>query len=146
MKFIFSFITFLAIGTCFSQDINWKETKNWRLYDIHQSNAFDYKLDTLKNFESIALDQDTMQNFLSDVVKWPKDKTSLWMGLYVATCEFPNRKIRKIDISVYGGFFYDEMTRTYYQLPLATRNDWLEYLSVNSAKIDHLIKDNEGVF
>src|SRR4051794_14042592 len=122
----FSFAIILAL-VLDAQNIDWKSARNWRLYSIRESAAFDYTLDTLKHFKSIPLDLDTMVNFLSDVEQWPKEKYSLWSGLYVATCELPNADVRKIEISVYGGFFFDDRSKTYYQLPRETRNAWLEY-------------------
>lgn len=127
-------IELFSLTICFAlglngQSIDWRSAKNWRLYNIRESAAFGYNVDTMKNFKSVALDLDTMIGFLSEVEQWPKDKYSLWSGLYVATCELPNADIRKIEISVYGGFFYDDRTKTYYQLPRGVRNAWLEYLS-----------------
>jgi hypothetical protein len=118
----------LALGLN-AQKTDWKSGRNWRLYSIRESEAFNYTLDTLKNFQSIPLDQDTMTGFLTEVEQWPKEKYSLWSGLYVVTCELPNADVRKIEISVYGGFFYDDRSKTYYQLPREIRTAWLEYLS-----------------
>lgn len=133
MKFLI--LSFLVFGKCFSQQINWKETKNWRLYNIREFAVFDYSLDTLKQFASIALNNDTMQSFLSNSEKLPKDEYSVWMGLYFATCEFPEGKVRKIEISVFGGFFYDETTKTYYLLPSSVRNHWIDYIAINFKKL-----------
>ena len=146
MKYISLIISVLSISNYFSQNINWKDAKNWKLYNIRNSSAFSYSLDTLKNFESIDLDYDVMQSFLSEVIEWPRDKSSLWMGLYVATCELPDKEIRKIDVSVYGGFFYDEHSKSYFQLPLPIRNDWLDYFSNNRAKFYHHTNDKKESF
>lgn len=146
MKYFFLLISFSFASKCFSQNINWETAKDWRLYDIRNFSVFNYSLDTLRNFRSIPLDQDTMNIFLSDVAEWPKSETSLWMGLYVATCELPEKETRKIEISVYGGFFYDELTKTYYQLPLAVRNDWLDYISEKSGRLRHFTKENKDSF
>jgi len=146
MKYLFLFISIFFLTKCFSQNIDWKVAKNWKLYDIRNGSAFNYSIDTLKHFKSIHLDLDTMRIFLSDVVEWPRNKSSLWMGLYVTTCELPGKEVRKIEISVYGGFFYDDLTKTYYQLPLAVRNSWLEYFSDNSRRLSLLIKGNKDPF
>ena len=146
MKYLFLFISIFFLTKCFSQNIDWKIAKNWKLYDIRNGSAFNYSIDTLKHFKSIHLDLDTMHIFLSDVVEWPRNKSSLWMGLYVATCELPGKEVRKIEISVYGGFFYDDLTKTYYQLPLAVRNSWLDYFSDNSRRLSLLIKGNKDPF
>lgn len=135
VKLAFVLASILLITKCFSQQINWTEAKKWRLYNIQEFAVFNYSLDTLKKFSSINLDSDTMTAFLSNVSKLPKDEYSVWMGLYFATCEIPEGKVRKIEISVFGGFFYDEITKSYYQLPLKMRNDWIDYISVNFKKI-----------
>ena len=149
MKYVVLFfsIFFATIVTkCLSQNINWKDAKNWKLYDLRNGSAFNYSVDTLKNFKSADLDYDTMHTFLSDVIEWPKSKSSLWMGLYVVTCELPLGEIRKIEISVYGGFFYDDLTKKYFQLPLSVRNNWLDYFSANSIRLSHLTKENKDSF
>ncbi|MEO9210146.1 MAG: hypothetical protein ABI208_03560 [Ginsengibacter sp.] len=146
MKYISVIISLCFITNCLSQSINWKDAKNWKLYSVRDGSAFRYSIDTLKNFESIDLDYDVMQSFLSNVIEWPKDKFSLWMGLYVVTCELPTKEVRKIEISVYGGFFYDEKTKTYFQLPESIKNDWLEYFSINSDNLYHHTNRKKGSF
>lgn len=112
-----------------AQDINWKNTRNWKLYDIHSQAGARYSLDTLQHFRSIGLNSDTLQTFLSGVTAWPADKYSMWMGLYIATCETEDKKLRKIIISTYGGFFYDQATRRYYQVEPELTSEWLEFLN-----------------
>jgi hypothetical protein len=119
----------------FSQEINWKETKNWRLYDIQDKRAFNYPIDSLSNFKSTPLNSDNMLPFLSNVSLIPIERTPLWMGFYVTTCQTKEDKIKKIEISIYGGFFYDEEEKKYYQLPLDIRKNWLNYLSDCNAKL-----------
>src|ERR1700681_881846 len=128
MKTLISILVLISIQNSLTQEIHWDKTKNWKLYDIHDDNAFQYSLDTLKHFKCLKLDDSTMHNYLKQAVTWPKEKKSLWMGLYVTTCEIENGKTRKIDISVYGGFFFDEKEKTYYALPTAIKDDWLQYI------------------
>jgi hypothetical protein len=132
--FIFILLT-LTFQYSFSQDIHWEQTKNWKQYDIHDDNAFRYSLDTLKHFKCLKLDDMILHNYLKQAVSWPKEKNSLWMGLYVTTCEIENGETRKIDISVYGGFFYDEKEKTYYALPTEINDDWLQYFHDMAAKL-----------
>lgn len=146
MKYIAVIINLFFLSNCFSQNINWENAKNWKLYNVQNNSAFRFSTDTLKKFESVDLDSDVMASFLSNVIEWPEDKTSLWMGLYVVTCEFPAKTIRKIEVSFYGGFFYDEQTKTYFQLPLPIRNDWLDYFSSNFAKLNYHTNENKGPF
>ena len=53
-----------------------------------------------------------------------------WMGGYIATCKLDGT-IRKVELSNYGGFFYDEKTRVYYQIPAIKSEDWLSYIQQN---------------
>lgn len=125
------FIIFCLAGlqAAVAQEINWKNTKNWKLYDIHSQVGARYSLDTLRHFRNMELNSDTMQTFLSSVAAWPVDKSSMWMGLFVATCETEDKKPRKIIISTYGGFFYDQTTRRYYQVDPDRTTEWLEFLN-----------------
>lgn len=118
-----------------AQEINWKNAKNWKLYDIHGQAGMRYTLDTLKYFKSILLDKDTMQMFCNQITAWPKEDYSVWMGLYVATCETEEKKLRKIVISTYGGFFYDPESKRYYQVPTDMTSDWLEFFNDSSKRI-----------
>lgn len=92
-------------------------------------------MDTLINFQSIDLSNQTMHAFMSNVTEWPKEKYSVWMGLYIATCEMEDKKFRKIIISNYGGFFYDQLTKRYYELPTELKTQWLEFLIDSMKKI-----------
>lgn len=49
------------------------------------------------------------------------------MGGYLATYNLGGA-LRKVDISSYGGYFYDEKTGTYYQMPIEKIDAWLEFL------------------
>jgi hypothetical protein len=135
MKFFVFIFFILIVQFCFSQQIHWEKTKNWKLYDIHDDNAFRYSIDTLRNFKSLKLDEMAIHDFLKQAVSWPKEKNSLWMGLYVTTCEIQNGETRKIDVSVYGGFFYDEKEKVYYALPPELKEDWLQYFHESAVNL-----------
>jgi len=133
MKTLLILGLFLGIAKQASaQIILWDSTSNWKMYDVHDFDAFKYSIKSLDTVQAITLDNNTMRSFLRNVEVWPHDKTSVWMGLYLASCQLPNGEIRKIEISVYGGFLYDELNRTYYQVAENMRQDWLAYLSKNS--------------
>lgn len=87
------------------------------------------------SFQSIELSNQMMNTFMNDVSEWPIEKYSLWMGLYIATCEMEDKKIRKIIISNYGGFFYDQLTKRYYELPSELKDQWLSFLNDSMKKI-----------
>ena len=102
------------------------------MYDVHDFDAFNYSITDLDTLKAIPLNTDTMRLFLNNVEVWPHDKTSVWMGLYLTSFQMNDGQVRKIEISVYGGFLYDELEHTYYQVKENMRQDWLAYLSRNS--------------
>ena len=109
--------------------IDWKKTKDWRLYYVRSKEAFTYSLDTLKAFKFISLPQDSMISFLKAVTQIPEEKNPVWMGAYVATCQLEDGTSIKIEISQYGGFFYVEKERRYYELAEDVRNNWLSFFT-----------------
>ncbi len=121
---------------CCGQDIDWKTTSNWKLYNIHNKAGFRYPVDSLTFFKSVRLDDSAMNRFLITSTIWPKEKTSLWMGLFVASFETSAKEIRKLIISSYGGFFYDPTSRRYYELPEADRISWYQFINDNAATLD----------
>jgi hypothetical protein len=123
IMFIFSAVAASA------QVVNWKTTKNWKLYKLNSRMAFSYPVDTLCNFESVNLNDDTIRNFLSTASVWPKEKKTVWMGLFVATYETEKNELRKVNISNYAGFFFDETTNKYYEVTEGVRNEWMNYLN-----------------
>jgi hypothetical protein len=127
--------SFLFIRNANCQNVNWAETSNWKLYKIHEKRAFSYSIDTLINFKFALLNNDSMRIFLSNVSIIPYEKTPLWMGFYVASCQLNDGTIKKIEIGTYGGFFYDEKEKKYYQLPLEIRKEWLDYLADSGADL-----------
>src|ERR1700726_1670668 len=129
MKISYLFLILLSTGSCYSQDIEWQNTDSWKLYDIHDKKAFRYSPDTLQSFKSIVLDKNKMQAFLNNVTVIPKEDEPVWMGFYIATCKLKDGSKEVIYISMYGDFFYDIKTKTYYQLPSNLKDDWFNYLT-----------------
>ena len=124
-----------TVFACSGQEINWKAANNWKIYDIYGQGAIKSTVDTLRNFKSLALDRDTLQTFLQSVTVWPKEKYSLWMGAYVVTCKTDDKKPRKILVSTYAGFFYDQTTRRYYQVSEELVDEWLDFLNNTSKRM-----------
>jgi hypothetical protein len=88
---------------------------------------FKIPIDSLGSFDSLKLNQDTVKSYLTTArILDPKDQ-GVWMGGYITTCELDG-KPRKIDFSNYGNFFYDENSKTYYQLSESKSEDWNAYL------------------
>src|SRR6478735_7154402 len=128
-------ISFFVLLSLISQgqvkELNWQNSRNWKMYDIHDRAGFRYSIDTLRNFKNADMGDEKVIAFLKNVIYLPNEKSAVWMGLYIATCELEDKKIRKILLSNYGGFFYDELTKQYYELPEINRNEWIEFLNEN---------------
>lgn len=56
------------------------------------------------------------------------------MGAYVTSC-IVDHKMRKIDISSYGGFFYDETDKKYYGIQQQMQKEWLDYLAACAGSV-----------
>jgi hypothetical protein len=127
MKMITLTIVLLAIfrpGQC--QDFS--GAHHWKVYYINGSNIFAYSKDTLKNFPYQPLNDDSMHIFLAEITEIPGNDAPVWMGQpNVASFETAG-VISKIDISQYGGFFYDEGLRKYFQISKEKVPYWLDYI------------------
>jgi len=110
-----------------SCQVNWNKTSNWTLYRYQGHGLFSISIDSLHSFQNIPLSQDSIQFFLSQVaIKHPRANTQ-WMGGYIVTCQIEG-SLRKVVISNYGGFFYDQLTKSYYQIPTEKIDDWLSFI------------------
>src|SRR5258708_18924536 len=128
MKYVY-IILFLLIGyIAKSQNIPFQQTKNWKIYLIKDRNKFNYSVDTLKNFKNHTLNSDSILFLFRSVSNLGQMSSPAWMGSHVITYELQN-VVRKLDVSVYGGFFYDETTHAYYQVGEPNAKQWLEYLA-----------------
>src|ERR1700749_38523 len=124
MKFFLFGITIL-IFYHYQGQINWEKTNHWRLYKIKESVQFSISADSLFLFKNYQLQADSMVYFLRSADSIPANARPVWMGGAIATCLY-NGKIRKILISSYGGFFYDQSSDKFFQLSDQVRDKWLE--------------------
>jgi len=112
----------------FEQHGRFERSKDWRLYDVQGPNLFKYTADTLKSFRFYRLNDDSIRNFLSGLNDLPDSIAPVWMGgPQVASYELDGVRY-KIDISQYGGFFFDEGSKKYYQLDGKNITDWHAYI------------------
>ena|SRR5450631_3664451 len=125
------FVLFLALisSKIYSQIPSWENTKDWKLYDINRPDQFNISVDSLVHFRHVLLNSDSMINFVKSVSIISDLRRPVWMGFYVISYTIENGAIEKIEAGQYGGYFYDEKTKKYYELPLEIRKDWLNYLS-----------------
>jgi hypothetical protein len=130
----FFIILLLAVSHFYSfgQQTDWRKTTNWTLYNIQGRNGWQIPADSLFFFSHKSLNNDTMQRFLAHTSPIISADAPVWMGTHFASCTF-NNKMHKLEISTYGGFFYDETDKKYYELSAALRNGWLEYLAESGA-------------
>lgn len=71
--------------------------------------------------------QDSMSLFIRSAKPLTTKAPLAWMGGYAATCRIDGIQ-RKIEISKYGGYFYDEKTSAYYQIPPEKIDTWLGFI------------------
>lgn len=110
-----------------TQQIDWQNTKEWKIYKLRGHGLFSYPLDTLRNFQSYLLNQDSMIQFVADARVIARDSTPVWMGEYVASCVFKDKEL-KLEFSTYGGFFYCEANQHVYQIPAELKRAWQDYI------------------
>lgn len=127
INYLIIVIASFCFQNAYSQQINWRETKEWKIYKLRGHGLFAYSLDTLHNFKNSALNQDSMIQFVADVKVVRKDSIPVWMGEYVATCIFRGKKL-KLELSTYGGFFYCEADQHIYQVPTGLKREWQDYI------------------
>jgi len=117
-----------------SQNIPWAKASNWKIYSTNDKKAALYSIDTLTNFKSKKLSDDSMRSYLIDVARIEGQYGVVWQGYIVGSCEL-DHVTRKIIFSIYGGFFFDPTTGQYFEIEndLQLRKDWHAYLR-NSLK------------
>jgi|SRR6185312_10027298 len=127
----------IAISTVMTgraQNASWQQSSEWTLYNIKGAKFYKIKPDSLDTYYHRLLNDDSIRGFLSDAKPITSDKPPMWMGACVASCLI-NGKRHKIDISSYGGFFFDETERKYYTVAEGVRRDWLNYFAESAGSI-----------
>ncbi|HMH33653.1 MAG TPA: hypothetical protein VK543_11515 [Puia sp.] len=138
MKLIVLVLALFMESKSFCQTNIWQETSNWRIYNIKSKESFNYSLDTLSHFKNIRLNDDSMKVFLSNVSPIPIERIPVWMGFYIASCQTKNGTNLKLEISTYGGFFYNEKDKKYYELSPEMRIGWLNYFAESEVALQSL--------
>jgi hypothetical protein len=131
--FVVLVLIFLSIRA-FAQERDWQKAVQWTIYSIHGRNIWRLPVDSLSLFNHRDLNSDSMKLFLAQATILQSDKAPVWMGGYVTTCVLGNKK-RKLLISSYGGFFYDEQEKRFYQLGPERQKEWLDYITDVAAAI-----------
>jgi hypothetical protein len=130
MKPLFTLLTLgLLCQSCNSQIPDWSRTNHWKIYPIAGQGVFKITKDSLQRLRSSCLDGDTLRAFLASSRPIPADQTPVWMGSWLSTYESSDGKVNKVEISTYGGFFYDEASSKYYEVPRDVANAWRNFIS-----------------
>jgi hypothetical protein len=116
------FIVLLSCG-----QVQWNKSSDWTIYQTQAHDLFKVPIDSLNSLDTLRLDKDTVESYLSSLeLMHPKGPVA-WMGGYIATCKIDGVR-RKIELSNYGGFFYDEKTNTFYRVSKDNIDSWVDYL------------------
>jgi hypothetical protein len=110
-----------------SCQIQWGQSSNWTLYKCEGYRVFAIPIDSLKSYDSSPFNQDSIAYFVKSAKVFNTKASLAWMGGYVATCKLDGA-LRKVEISNYGGYFYDEKTSAYYKLPIEKIDAWLSFI------------------
>jgi hypothetical protein len=122
-------LAFIVLNTTFAQaQVNWQETTDWKIYNPRSLNIFTMPVDSLIYLRSRALAGDSVRQFLDSVKALPSGVRPAWMGGFLVSCFF-HGGMRKIEVSSYGGFFYDQVSKKYFQLPAEKKDMWFTYLN-----------------
>lgn len=117
-----------------SCQVHWSQSSNWTLYQYDGNRVFTISVDSLKFLESSPMNEDSMAYFVKSAQFLNTTVPLAWMGGYIATCKV-NGTVRKVEISRYGGYFYDEKTSAYYQLPMEKIDPWLAFVQDSYLKL-----------
>lgn len=118
----------------FGQQSDWQKATNWTLYNIQGKSGWRVPIDSMHLLDHKSLNVDSMRQFLTHTNIITNESAPVWMGTHFTTCIL-NGKLRKVEISTYGGFFYDEIDKKYYEIEADSRNYWLEYLAKSGAEL-----------
>jgi hypothetical protein len=127
-----------AITTSTKNSCFWDSTKNWKVYHLTNfRRVVRIPDDSLQYLESTSLDKDTLHALLCHAEKIVQGTESIqWQGCYLASYEAEHGQIRKVLVSMYGGFFYLQRDASYFQLPPDARQDWLSFFSGTYMKME----------
>ncbi len=138
MKALLSIVLIVLGFEAIPQNQIFGKTKSWKLYKLEGNKAFKCPADSLMFMENVLPNADTINIFLQNATAWPKDKYSLWMGSWLASFEDEKGYLHKVDISMYGGFFYDERLKLYYQVSEHEKDKWLRFINYNYQRFSSL--------
>ena len=116
------FVTLVSCG-----QVQWSQSSDWTIYQIQVHDIFKVPIDSLNSLDTLQLNKDTVESYLSSLESIHPKASVAWMGGYIATCKIDGIR-RKIELSNYGGFFYDENTTTFYRVSKDNIDSWVDFL------------------
>ena len=108
--------------------IDWSKTSHWKVYKIPEPLIFKVRIYSLSQLTCHPISQDSVVGYLSTSRILPNSISPVWMGGWVATYEYKSQ-VHKIQISAYGGFFYDQSSGRFYEIPIGLRDEWMTYIN-----------------
>ena len=109
-----------------AQDDSLRNSSSWKIYLATKAQK-QLGMDSLNNLPSGNLNMDSVKFFLSTTTKLPRDQWSVWMGEYICTARLQDDTPRKLIVSVFGGFFLDPKTMTYYTVSDNVKQRWTAF-------------------
>jgi len=135
MKIIILTVLLLSLeNVSYGQQSEWTSATNWIVYNVPEGKIWHLSIDSLKNFNRKVLNTDSLQALLLGTDSIIVQYSPAWMGAYLATCTL-DHVTRKVIISTYGGFFCDQISGKYFQVPLSVQKDWLNYWAASVASL-----------
>ena len=125
---LLSFLALILICTAArTQPVDWQKTRHWMIYNYFNFKALSLPFDSIKGYKTVSLDDDYLRGMLAgaDTMRGVT-KNIMWMGLFTLSYQLDN-ETRKVEVSQYGGFFYDDKSKRYYQVDKEVQDEWLSY-------------------
>ncbi len=119
----------MFVNFCYFSNHKLAANKNWKLYNYFRFKALSLPLDSIKQYQLISLNDIQIRRMLLDaeIMNGPT-KNIQWMGLHTVTHQYQNKE-RKMEVSYYGGFVYDDTTKSYYEVNENVRDEWQNYFT-----------------
>lgn len=111
-----------------AQSLPWNNAKEWKIYETVDHDAFYIKADSLRNQKGRPPINDNINFYLSDAKPIPRKDNPLWMGAYLMSYTDSAGVFRKFLVSTYGGFVFDDGTKTHYLLQEYKWEGWKEFV------------------
>jgi hypothetical protein len=129
MKFIFPLLFLFLKADLHAQQINWRQTFNWKIYDNHNIRGFTVPADKILDLKSLDLNQDSLRVYLDALLLFKPAENPVWMGGFILSFQTAGGAVKIIYASNYGGYLFIPEEKAYYLIPEDKMTDWTAYLS-----------------